>query len=132
MQLFIKQGKRNLLHCVSKFSYNHLYSYSVFNYSLSCWNQKWFALVAIIEPSWSAYLCSLICLCQFYRASPVCTFMQSDKAALYCWLVNFKFSSWYVSKLLIMESSKNYRWTSPFMKFSRWRVKCKRNSFAVL
>ena len=36
----------------------------------------------------------MISLFHQYRVRPVCTFMQSDQA-LYFWLANFKFLSWY-------------------------------------
>ena len=32
--------------------------------------------------------------CHQYRVRPACTSMQPDQAS-YCWLTNFKFSSWY-------------------------------------
>ena len=36
----------------------------------------------------------VISLCHQYRTRLACTSVQSDQA-LYCWLANFKFSSWY-------------------------------------
>ena len=36
----------------------------------------------------------VISICHQYRARPGCTSVQSDQT-LYCWLTNFKFSSWY-------------------------------------
>ena len=39
----------------------------------------------------------VIRLCHQYTARPVCTSVQSEQS-LYCWLTNFKFSSWYPYK----------------------------------
>jgi hypothetical protein len=57
----------------------------------------------------------------YIEPRPGCSFIQSDKA-LYCWLANFEFSSWYPQKL-VMDCSKNGNRTRSFKKFSRLMVK---------
>ena len=64
----------------------------------------------------------VISLCHQYRARWACTSMQSDQA-LYCWLINLKFSFWY--PLYDNRQFQNWRWIIPFKKFSRLRVKRK-------
>ena len=49
-----------------------------------------------------------------------CISVQSEQA-LYCWLTNFKFSSWYPLKM-IMDSLKTGKCFIPFKKFSRLNV----------
>ena len=53
-------------------------------------------------------------LCHQYGARPAYMSMQSDQA-LYCWLTNFKFSSWYPSKY-------NGQFKKRKMDYSIWEI----------
>ena len=65
----------------------------------------------------------VISLCHQNRARPASTSMQSNQALYwYCWLYN--------EQVFFL---KKWRWTSPFKKFSRLRVKpTKQSSFVLL
>ena len=65
-----------------------------------CHTLVWHVFFSLAQNSWGNLLTLIlptpkeVSLCHQYSARPACTSMHSDQA-LYCWLTNFKFSSWY-------------------------------------